>query len=36
MPHFLYAEKKFVNSVTGLNPNVDLHNFIVHFEPVSL
>ena len=36
MPHFLNAEEKFVNSLTGLKPNASLHKFIIHFEPVRI
>ena len=34
MPHFLNADQKFVKSVNGLEPNQDLHNFLINFEPV--
>lgn len=33
-PHFLNADKKFVDSVTGLEPDRDKHNFIIHYDPV--
>jgi hypothetical protein len=35
-PHFLNADDKFINSVNGLSPNKDLHDFVLHFEPVGL
>jgi lysosome membrane protein 2 len=35
-PHFLNAEDKFIEAVTGLNPNQDKHDFVIDFEPVRL
>jgi hypothetical protein len=34
MPHFLNADEKFVKSVNGLEPDKNLHNFLINFEPV--
>lgn len=34
-PHFLNADKKFLNSVIGLKPDKNKHDFIVLYEPVS-
>jgi hypothetical protein len=34
-PHFLNADKKFVNSYYGLKPDENLHDFILNFEPVN-
>ncbi|RNA35694.1 scavenger receptor class B member 1 isoform X1 [Brachionus plicatilis] len=34
-PHFLNADEKFVNSVIGLKPDKDKHDFIIHYEPIS-
>lgn len=34
-PHFLNAEDKFTNDIDGMNPNENLHDFILRFEPVS-
>lgn len=33
-PHFLNADKKFVQAIEGLLPNKDIHDFLIHFEPV--
>lgn len=35
-PHFLNADQKFLDSVNGLKPDLNKHDFILHFEPVSL
>ncbi|CAF1030388.1 unnamed protein product [Brachionus calyciflorus] len=34
-PHFLNADEKIKNSVDGLTPNKDIHDFIIHFEPTT-
>ena len=34
LPHFLNAEEKFINSVKGLKPDENKHDFVYHLEPV--
>lgn len=34
-PHFLYADDKYLNYVTGMNPSVEKHDTFAHLEPVS-
>lgn len=29
------AEKKFLDSLIGMNPDENKHDFILHFEPVN-
>jgi lysosome membrane protein 2 len=33
-PHFLNADDKFLEAIDGLKPNEDVHDFVIHFEPV--
>lgn len=33
-PHFLNADEKFVQAIDGLKPNKQIHDFLIHFEPV--
>jgi hypothetical protein len=33
-PHFLNADKKFVDSLTGLNPSKENHDYVLSIEPV--
>lgn len=33
-PHFLNADEKFYQAIDGLLPNKDIHDFVIHFEPV--
>lgn len=33
-PHFLNADKKFIQAIDGLLPSKDIHDFLIHFEPV--
>ncbi|CAF0832095.1 unnamed protein product [Brachionus calyciflorus] len=34
-PHFLNADDKFVNDLKGLQPDNNLHDFVIHFEPTT-
>lgn len=34
-PHFLNADQRIIDSVSGLAPNSDEHDFVLHFEPVT-
>ena len=35
LPHFLNADQKFLNAVSGLKPDEEKHDFTLHVEPVS-
>ena len=35
-PHFLNADQKFVDALIGMNPNEDIHDFVIAFEPVNM
>ena len=35
-PHFLYGDPKLLEEVEGLNPNPNLHEFYLDFQPVCL
>ncbi|RNA35695.1 lysosome membrane 2-like [Brachionus plicatilis] len=34
-PHFLNADPKFREGLSGLNPNQSIHDFLLHFEPTT-
>jgi hypothetical protein len=34
-PHFLYADSKYLEGVTGLSPNASIHESEGYVEPVS-
>jgi len=34
-PHFLNADKSFLENIDGLKPNETIHDTIMEFEPVS-
>ena len=36
LPHFLNAEEKFAKSVKGIKPVEELHDYVLHFEPVCI
>jgi hypothetical protein len=35
LPHFLNADEKFVNDVNGLNPQENLHDYVISLEPIT-
>lgn len=36
LPHFLYADEKYLNAVEGLEPDEEKHAIYLHLEPVSI
>lgn len=35
LPHFLNADRKFLEDVSGLQPNASLHDYIVSIDPLT-
>jgi hypothetical protein len=36
LPHFLNADKKFLDGVVGLKPNESRHDYVLSIEPVNI
>ena len=34
-PHFLHGDKELIDGVDGLNPDAEIHSFILDVDPVS-